>query len=386
MHVYEVLLEADNPNIKRLPDGKWQITYPDGRTASGTKDEVVRLAQEFEDLRARTRGDGRIEPRMSSDDPLQRRPNAPSVGVATRDVDSDAVRRAAGEIDPTGDERRSMRPSTPDADVPERTKRGFLRRVLRALSGAGAGTVGGKMGAIGALFSTVLTAIDVEEELDMMTRVFVDEVERQRAEGVPENELAWTQAMENQRLDTVDKIADMSIEGLVTLVIGAASGAGIWAVLGGVIGSGPVGWVAAIVGGGILGFYGARGVVKVLEWTGIKDQFKEYLDGILTPVYLMGDVDDQGNRSLGLTGTVDKIQGIIPGVTDDNPVGSGIGARPDRQAPDEFSGVESIQESTAPNEAAIMAKFKKAMKANPKLQQAFDNGKRFGQEVKQNLK
>lgn len=373
MHVYEVLLESDKPNLSRMPDGRWQITYPDGRAPEvGTKDEVIRLAQEFEDRLARTRGDGRVEPRVSSDDPLQRRPsgNAGSDIRATRDVDHDAVRQAAGEIDPTGDDRRSMRPDVSDVDAPE-TKRGILSRLLRRLFSTGAGVVAGKLGAVGAMFSTVLTAAEVEEELDRMVRTFLNDVERQRSEGVEDEDIVWSQTMEDVRLETVDKIADLAINGIVTLVVGATSGAAIWGTLGLIIGSGPVGWIAAIVGGGILGFYGAAGVIKILEWTGVKDDFVEYLNTIFTAEFIMGDTEN-----LGLARRVDQAQGIIPGVTTDDPIGSGIGAR----------GNESIQESSAPNEAQIMAKFKKAMETNPKLRQAFNNGKDFGREVKQNLK
>lgn len=374
MHVFEVLFEADieNPRVRGpLSDGSVEVSYPDGtkRTYSNL-DDATKAVSDWEDIQARTRPNGRIEPKWSADSPNQVRTRGPGPSLTgnTRDEPVNPRRDPNLRADPND------RPRRPNDTATKR--RSFIAGIWDRLKGAGKFQLAGKAGAIGALISTVLTAVDVEEELDRMLRVFDDEVRRQEAAG---EEPTWTEAMEQARLDCIDKIVDLAVNGAVTALAGAAAGAGIWAIVGAIVGSGPVGWIAAIVGGGIIGFYGAEGIIKILEWTGLKDDMKEYVGGIVTPRFLLGYVDPENpaNDELGLARTVDKIQGMIPGVTDDDPIGNFIGARP--------AAGESIQESDSSNQEEVMRKIQKAMKANPKLRQAYRDGQQFAKDVKARL-
>lgn len=410
MHIFEVT-NLEEQSIAGLPG--WSLTRDRRRWVARDPDGVVRASGRVRgnvEANAKDyaqRASTRTTPSQTTDEPTQRRNRNPRRDVvvtrdpivadpdersarnrgdsergrkptriepsliATRDTDDAAIRRAAGEIDPDGEIRRSMRPNqttntdTPDDDRPASRDRnpkparaGIIRRFMARLASIGGGT-------IGTIVNAALTAVEVEEELDRMLRVVQSEIERQENEGVAPEDVTWTDAMEAQYRETINDLVELTFKGIVALLATASASSLIVVALASIIGTGGTSIILGLIAGGIIGFFGTEALYQVLEWAGVMDMVEDFIaKEWLTPSVI-----------LSLAAGVDVIQNM-PLVPGDDP--TSIGSEDDLtdvMASTDHSSKNAIIESGKPNEKEVVNKLRDMITGNPELLAIYNKGK-----------
>lgn len=342
MKVHHIVVEADTPRLRPLPDGTVRITYPDGKIEIATDMDDARAKVGAADRAARTRADGRVEPRVggavdTSNTGARAEPRlgAPaSVASAADDV--------AGAADAAGDaaEVRPVREILVDWTKWIRSKLpSFLAKM--------------KLGGATALVGAVMDAIETNQMINEYVRMG-QEAETKYAPQYGKGS-GWNHPdVKAKKEETIDTLVSGTLTAIASIVVipagGALATAGTAAAAAS-LGFGPPGWViggAAWLLGMGAAYLGTRAAVRAavenMEEIGIGAYIQDWLyneifdNNVLISFSYSGDI---------VSGTVDAAKALV--------------------------GVESVQESNT-QVPDFNARMKAAIKADPNKLAAYKKG------------
>jgi hypothetical protein len=426
MKVYQILSEADTPRIVRAGRG-WKVTFPDGTeqlaTSQNAANEIAKnwstqnVASAADDLARRTDNLGRVEPKFDVDAPASTGakpdalsnvdlradapPNTPTsaslsrseqrrldrTGKITRGgrtftraniaaMDAEVARLA--RIDPKlpGETRPTAPSDAPDTNVKSKILSNLngiwnnkIVRFFRGLLSAKAM----------ATLNTAFNAMVLEDVLDAYLRAIKDHGaslnNASKAEQDQYIQMLTTgdiSAMPNSvkiaYLNAIEQSTKVFVEAGIGLVM-----AGIWGFIFAFgVSTGGLGIIASIAAGGAFIIGGTALVNKILEETGVNDSIENWIAGeLLSPMAIFNAAQGVDGWQEFLAAGADVGTSWLTGDTVGNLIRDDINE--EQTAPADYK-VDPV---------AAEEKLKALVRSNPKLMQAYKDGK---EEAKEELR
>lgn len=421
MKVYQILSEADTPRIARAGRG-WKVTFPDGTEQLATsQNAAAEIAKNWstqnavsaaDDLARRTDNLGRVEPKFDVDAPASTgakpdalsdvelrsgpHPNTPTsdsltsseqrklsrTGKITRGgrtftraniaaMDAEVARSA--KIDPKlpGETRPTAPSDTPDTNVKSKIMSNLngiwnnkLVRFFRGLLGAKAMVT----------LNTAFNAMVLEDVLDAYLRAIKDHGaslnNASKAEQDQYIQMLTTgdisrmpNSVKIAYLNAIEQSTKVFVEAFIGLIL-SLGWAAIVALGAFGISTGGLGILASIAAGGAFIIGGTALVNKILEETGVNDAIENWVGGeLLSPMAIFNAAQGVDGWQEFLAAGADVGTSWLTGDTVGNLIRDDINE--EQTAPADYK-VDPV---------AAEEKLKALVKSNPKLMQAYKDGK-----------